>query len=93
MFSGIIRNLVEIRNLKKINDYFELEISNPGLSPDLGDSIMINGVCLTVTKYDDSSIFFDLLLETIDVTNLNEYYKKRISLDLFVKYLLVLCLL
>ena len=82
MFSGIIRNLVEIRNLKKINDYFALEISNPGLTLQLGDSILINGVCLTVTKSNEYSINFDLLLETMDITNLKEYFDKQIPLNL-----------
>jgi len=82
MFSGIIRNLVEIRNLKKRNDYFELEISNPGLTPQTGDSIMINGVCLTVTKFNEFSIFFDLLIETIEITNIKDYFEKQIPLNL-----------
>ena len=86
MFSGIIRNLVEIKNLKKKDsDYYELQTFNPGLKNlTTGDSILINGVCLTVSKFDDQYLFFDLLQETINITNLFEYFQKKLPLNLEV---------
>lgn len=84
MFSGIIRNLVEIKNLKKTDsNYFELQIYNPGINNlSTGDSILVNGVCLTVSKFDDENLFFDLLSETINITNLLEYSQKKLPLNL-----------
>ncbi|MBT5346295.1 riboflavin synthase [bacterium] len=83
MFSGIIRNLVEIRNLKSNGDYFELEIANPSLhNINNGDSILINGVCLTVVSFTNDFIKFDLLKETIDITNLSDCFQKKVPLNL-----------
>ena len=82
MFSGIIRDLVEIRNLKNLGDYFQLEIQNPGLELNSGDSVMINGICLTVVDCHKSFIKFNLLKETINITNIQEFFNKSIPLNL-----------
>ena len=82
MFSGIIRDLVEIRNLKNLGDYYQLEIQNPGLEFNSGDSVMINGICLTVVDCHKSFIKFDLLKETINITNIQEFFNKSIPLNL-----------
>ena len=36
----------------------------------LGDSVAVNGCCLTVVAHDDATVAFDLLQQTLDVTNL-----------------------
>ena len=82
MFSGIIRDLVEIRNLKNLGDYYQLEIQNPGLEFNSGDSVMINGICLTVVDCHKSFIKFNLLKETINITNIQEFFNKSIPLNL-----------
>ncbi|MBI96646.1 riboflavin synthase [bacterium] len=82
MFSGIIRDLVEIRNLKNLGDYYQLEIQNPGLKFNSGDSVLINGICLTVVDFQKSFIKFDLLKETVNITNIQEYFNKSIPLNL-----------
>ncbi len=38
----------------------------------LGDSIAVNGACLTVAAMDDEKLSFDVLTETFDKTNLGE---------------------
>ena len=82
MFSGIIRDLVEIRNLKNLGDYYQLEIQNPGLKFNSGDSVLINGICLTVVDSEELYVKFDLLKETVNITNIQECFNKSIPLNL-----------
>ncbi|MFP6864431.1 MAG: riboflavin synthase, partial [Roseibacillus sp.] len=37
-----------------------------------GDSVAINGCCLTVTEHDDASASFDVLTQTLEVTSLGD---------------------
>lgn len=65
MFTGIIQSVQrgELSNyVLKINRSFrQLEI---------GESIAINGVCLTLSNFNDKFMFFDVGLETLERTNL-----------------------
>ena len=44
-----------------------------------GESIAVNGVCLTLTDWKDDRIYFDLLAETLKRTNLGK--KRRVNLE------------
>ncbi len=83
MFSGIIRNQAKIINLIPNSKGAELIIENV-FDQDflIGDSILVNGVCLTVTKFDEKQIHFDLLFETLEVSNLQEVFSTGGSLNL-----------
>lgn len=65
MFAGIVQSVQrgELSNyVLKINRCFEdLEI---------GESIAINGVCLTLSSFNQKFMFFDVGLETLERTNL-----------------------
>ena len=52
----------------------ELRITAPGISSSLqiGDSVAVNGCCLTVTAMENGDVAFDLLEETIARTNLRD---------------------
>lgn len=67
MFSGIIetiRNLIEISTSRVvIENNFYNDIKK-------GESISINGICLTVVDFKSDKIFFDVSQETFRVTNL-----------------------
>jgi riboflavin synthase len=68
MFSGLITHQGRIRTLKgKV-----LDVAIPKLSASLGDSIAINGVCLTVVKANKASksLLFELSRETLQKTTL-----------------------
>jgi len=68
MFTGIIESVGQINSLKKINSGCELIVEyNNSILNDiaLGDSVSVNGICLTVTKFDEQSLRFDLSNETI----------------------------
>lgn len=69
MFSGIVdlAKIINIQNNKII-------IENKYTDTQLGESIAINGVCLTVSYFDNKIIKFDISNETYSRTNFR-YYK------------------
>lgn len=71
MFSGIIEGLGEVRRIEKIGKGVRIFIDLKGLVGDVkvGDSVSINGVCLTVTKAGET-VSFDIMPETLERTNL-----------------------
>lgn len=72
MFTGIIKNIGTIVSVNRENDNYRLTI-NHGLSDlNLGDSISINGICLTVVDFQKDQFQVDVMPETIKRTNLAE---------------------
>lgn len=73
MFTGIIEETGSVTSFTKGADAWKLQIAAGTTLADAahGDSIAINGCCLTVTSFDDRHLFFDLLEETRKVTNLH----------------------
>ena len=72
MFTGIIKNIGTIAGVNRENDNYRLTI-NHGLSDlNLGDSISINGICLTVVDFQKDQFQVDVMPETIKRTNLAE---------------------
>ncbi|HEY8193066.1 MAG TPA: riboflavin synthase [Gaiellaceae bacterium] len=59
MFTGIVRELA--RTVSFENDRLVVESA---LSPAVGDSINVNGVCLTVVQAENGHLAFDVLDET-----------------------------
>ena len=72
MFTGLIEELGRVEWLRRGEGEAKLAINAPGISPGvrLGDSIAVNGCCLTVTLTQDGVLVFDLLEETLKKTNL-----------------------
>lgn len=72
MFTGIIQELGEVININKISGGLSLQLKADKIALDsnLGDSISVNGVCLTVVKKDGNKLSFDLSEETLRKTNL-----------------------
>src|SRR2546421_12479825 len=52
----------------------QLQLTAPKLAPAIavGDSVAVNGCCLTVSAHRGDQITFDLLEETLDRTNLKQ---------------------
>ena len=67
MFSGIIEAQSQIKSQSSSDQAIRIEIKKPQSFDDIkiGDSICINGVCLTVEKFDDQIIQFCLGAETL----------------------------
>ncbi len=74
MFSGIVEATSATKNIQKRGDILQLTVFRPHDFNDLkaGDSISVNGICLTVESFDNESIQFALAAETLQITMWNE---------------------
>ncbi|MDQ6764588.1 MAG: riboflavin synthase [Verrucomicrobiota bacterium] len=72
MFTGLIEEIGNVLWIRATERGTQLHIAAPGISQDIrkGDSVAVNGCCLTVTKHRQEQLTFDLLEETLDRTNL-----------------------
>ena len=73
MFTGIIEAVGAVRSLNPTGGDLRFVIDSGNLDMSdvhIGDSIAVNGVCLTVVEFDSSSFAADVSNETIAVTSL-----------------------
>lgn len=72
MFTGIIEELGVIEFIYRKSKTLELTISTKKIINDIsnGDSIAVNGVCLTVTKFNKKCFTVDIMPQTFDNTSL-----------------------
>ena len=72
MFSGIIEELGEVKNISRRANNTLIEIGAKKILEDakIGDSISVNGVCMTVIKIGSGSLAFEAIPETLKVSNL-----------------------
>ncbi|MGD7021835.1 riboflavin synthase [Rossellomorea vietnamensis] len=72
MFTGIIEEIGTIEKINKSSASMVLSISAKKVLEDvkLGDSISVNGTCLTVTYFSSRSFTVDVMPETFDNTSL-----------------------
>ncbi|WP_304583356.1 riboflavin synthase [Dubosiella newyorkensis] len=72
MFTGIIEEIGKIEKIKKDSQFCTLEIKASKVLEDisLGDSISVNGICLTVTSFNHQIFKVDVMNETWDRTAL-----------------------
>ncbi|MDD2620128.1 MAG: riboflavin synthase [Syntrophomonadaceae bacterium] len=77
IFTGIIEELGTIKNLNKGSNSFLLEVKATLVldGVKLGDSIAVNGVCLTVTHYNKDCFTADVMPETVARTTLHQLKK------------------
>ncbi|MDG1357774.1 MAG: riboflavin synthase [Akkermansiaceae bacterium] len=73
MFTGLVEATGKVRSIDFDGDQARLNVTIPFAS-DLkdGESVAVNGCCLTVTTHDDQTACFDVLKQTLDVTSLGE---------------------
>lgn len=72
MFTGIVEELGTIANMQQTGEAMKLTISAETILADvnLGDSIAVNGICLTVTSFTPTSFSVDVMPETMRATSL-----------------------
>jgi len=72
MFTGLIEEIGSVLWIRATDRGTQLQIAAPQIAEDVrkGDSIAVNGCCLTVTARRGEQLTFDLLEETLDRTNL-----------------------
>jgi riboflavin synthase len=72
VFTGIVEELGEIVALEKLGDAARITVRGPRVTQDAasGDSIAVNGVCLTVTTASDGTFTADVMGETLSRSGL-----------------------
>ena len=74
MFTGLVQELGTVAALEQQADALRLSIRAPQTVSDarLGDSIAINGVCLTIAELDGDIFCADVMQESLDRTGLGQ---------------------
>jgi riboflavin synthase len=70
VFTGIVEQSVPIANIADGPRFKRVVIANPWNDVRGGESISVNGCCLTVAELMEGKIGFDVVLETLSRTNL-----------------------
>ena len=87
MFTGIIEDVGTVREVLSIKSGVKLKISSK-LSKELknGDSVAVNGACLTVVEKKEDSFSVDVSFESLNRTNLGKLRSgKRVNLERALK--------
>ena len=76
MFTGLIAELGSITAIKKSDTSAVFTINAPGLISEIsvGDSVAVNGVCLTATTIDGTAFTADVMVQTLAVTSLSQIF-------------------
>ena len=72
MFTGLIEGTGTVIWLPSASEGIVIDVGPQFEGTKIGDSVAINGCCLTVTSIKDTHLGFDLLEETLARTNLRE---------------------
>jgi riboflavin synthase len=72
MFTGIIEELGTVTGVQQLDDSIRLKVSGKLVRSDLaqGESVSVNGVCLTAAEVTDDGFVADVMLETLNRTSL-----------------------
>ena len=89
MFSGIIQEVGKVVNVEKYDGGALLSIECLNIKSDVkpGDSISVNGVCLTATNIKDNCFNVNVVEETLNVSCLSDLMiQDYVNLELSLKY-------
>ncbi|MEI5908684.1 riboflavin synthase [Bacillus spongiae] len=77
MFTGLIEEIGVIQNIRAKRESLEVIVNCRKVLEDIkiGDSIAVNGVCLTVTSFTSSNFIADVMPETYHATSLKSLTK------------------
>lgn len=72
MFTGLIEEVGKVNSIKRSSSSFVINISGDKVISDIkiGDSISVNGVCLTVTEFETNNFTAYVMPETYQITTL-----------------------
>lgn len=78
MFTGLIETTATISSITQVQDGIEIDLCFAELQGEhrteaIGDSIAIDGTCLTVTKIDGDTLSFHAIRETLENTIVGQY--------------------
>ena len=76
MFTGLIAELGSITAIKKSETSAIFTINAPDLISEIsvGDSVAVNGVCLTATSIDGTTFTADIMVQTLNLTSLSQIF-------------------
>jgi riboflavin synthase len=75
MFTGIVQHVGVVKQVRPLNDdsiQIDVDCKDLNSSSQLGQSISIDGICLTVEKVDKEFLTFTAISETLNKTKLKE---------------------
>jgi|LakMenE01Jun11ns_1017448.scaffolds.fasta_scaffold9938382_3 riboflavin synthase len=73
MFTGLVESLGNVVSLKNHGEQAWLTLAIPFATElQLGDSVAVNGCCLTVAELGETGVRFDVLAQTLRVTSLGQ---------------------
>ncbi len=83
MFTGLIEEIGKVVDIFERNKMWSITFECEKIleDVDVGDSIAVNGVCLTVEEYDENLFKANVMAETMRKSNL-KYFKKGSSVNL-----------
>jgi riboflavin synthase len=82
MFTGIIQNTGLFKGYRQGKQ--EITVQAPSLASqiEIGESLAVNGVCLSLVRKEKDTLFFNLSLETIKVTTLGSLrHNEKLNLE------------
>ena len=88
MFSGIVEELGELKKISKRGNVALFEVQAKKIKEDIkiGDSISVNGACLTVIKNELDVLSFEVMPQTFNETNLMTLkIKDKVNLERALK--------
>jgi riboflavin synthase len=89
MFTGIVQSVGIVREVQPRDGDVTIVVETPGLSLEaasLGDSIAVNGVCLTATRLEPGAFAADVSRETLAMTTLGAWSAgTRVNLEQALK--------
>jgi len=88
MFSGIVEELGELEKISKRGSVtlFEIKANKVTQDTDMGDSISVNGACLTIIKKESDILGFEVMAETLRLTDLGVLrIKDKVNLERALK--------
>ena len=83
MFSGIVARIGTVERVERAADGLRLTVrAGFAPAPELGQSVAVNGVCLTVDRLDGDRIEFAAVPETVSRTTLGQFKEgSRVNLE------------
>ena len=88
MFTGLISSLGVVEAITKGNEYVKLTIKDANICGQIsiGDSVSVNGTCLSVTAFDNQIFTLDVMVQTLKLTAIGSLSKgDLVNLELATK--------
>lgn len=86
MFSGIVEALAEVKGIETEKDFATIRVNMKKFPVKTGESVCINGICLTVADFKKGTATFQAMKETLDRTNLGSITEKsRVNIERSLK--------